>query len=325
MDALHLTRKEVRSLMTHRFKLSRRIARLRVPAVAAIILAFTACDTTNSLNPESSTPPESGTPAPDAPSFATSFAGGIPMGLFRTPYTSIGTRYNGTLRNIYPNNVISELRAIRDRGGKVMLNLAGAPPRYTDKYGNFSLAKWKTSVDRYKGINFSSFISDGTLIGNFLIDEPNDPNNWKNHKPVSPATLEEMAKYSKMRWSTLTTVVRVRPDYLGSNHHYLDAAWSQYHSRFGSPSNFVSHDVSIAKNKGLGLIVGMNVLKGNNGSKMTASQVKSWGGALLSSSYPCAFLSWAYDDKYLSTSSMKDAMTYLRHKAQSRSMKSCRG
>ena len=49
--------------MTHRFKLSRRIARLRAPAVAAIILAFTACDTTNSLNPESSAPPESAHPA----------------------------------------------------------------------------------------------------------------------------------------------------------------------------------------------------------------------------------------------------------------------
>ena len=198
MDALHLTRKEVRSLMTHRFKLSRRIARLRVPAVAAIILAFTACDTTNSLNPESSAPPETGTPAPDAPSFATSFAGGIPMGLFATPSTAIGSRYNGALRNIYPQYLLSELKAIRDRGGKVILNLAGAPSRYKDGSGKFSLTKWKASVDRYKGVNFSSYINDGTVLANFLIDEPTSVKRWG--MSISASTLEAMAKYSKSRW-----------------------------------------------------------------------------------------------------------------------------
>ena len=311
--------------MTHRFKLSRRIARLRAPAVAAIILAFTACDTTNSLNPESSTPPESGIPAPDAPSLAVSFAGGIPVGFFAMPYTVIGTRSNGTLRNIYPGNLLSELREIRNRGGKVVLNLAGAPPRYTDRNGNFSLSMWKNSVDRFKGVNFSSYINDGTVVGNFLIDEPNDPNNWKNHRPVSVSTLEEMGAYSKNRWPGLRTIVRVRPDYLGSTHRNIDVAWSQYHSRFGSPSNFIAHDVAIAKNKRVALITGFNILKGNGGRMMTPTQVKSWGGALLNNSYPCAFISWKYNSSKLSGSAMQSALSYLRSKAQNRSTKNCRG
>jgi len=311
--------------MIHRFKLSRRIARLRAPAVAAIILAFTACDTTNSLNPESSTPPESGIPAPDAPSLAVSFAGGIPVGFFAMPYTVIGTRSNGTLRNIYPGNLLSELREIRNRGGKVVLNLAGAPPRYTDRNGNFSLSMWKASVDRFKGVNFSSYINDGTVVGNFLIDEPNDPNNWKNHRPVSVSTLEEMGAYSKNRWPGLRTIVRVRPDYLGSTHRNIDVAWSQYHSRFGSPSNFVAHDVAIAKNKRVALIVGFNILKGNGGRMMTPTQVKSWGGALLNNSYPCAFISWKYNSSKLSGSAMQSALSYLRSKAQNRSTKNCGG
>ena len=312
--------------MTHRFKLFRRIARLRVPAVAAIILAFTACDTTNSLNPESSAPPESGIPTPDAPSLATvSFAGGIPVGFFAMPYTVIGTRSNGTLRNIYPGNLLSELREIRNRGGKVVLNLAGAPPRYTDRNGNFSLSMWKASVDRFKGVNFSSYINDGTVVGNFLIDEPNDPNNWKNHRPVSVSTLEEMGAYSKNRWPGLRTIVRVRPDYLGSTHRNIDVAWSQYHSRFGSPSNFIAHDVAIAKNKRVALITGFNILKGNGGRMMTPTQVKSWGGALLNNSYPCAFISWKYNSSKLSGSAMQSALSYLRSKAQNRSTKNCRG
>jgi hypothetical protein len=311
--------------MTHNFKFAHWIARLRAPLFGALILILTSCNSTDSFTPDSEGPAvEPATPV-DAPSFSTAYAGGIPMGLFHTPYSVIGTRYNGTLHSIYPGNLVSELRAIRDRGGKVVLNLAGSPNRFTDKYGNFSLSMWKASVDRYRNVNFSSFINDGTIIGNFLVDEPKDASNWRNHKAISPSTVEEMARYSKARWSNLVTIVRARPDYLLSNHRYLNAAWSQYHSKFGDPARFVATDVSIAKNKGYALIVGLNVLRGNNGSKMTANQVKSWGGALLNSSYPCAFLSWNYNSNYLSTSSIKDAMTYLRRKAQSRSFKTCRG
>jgi hypothetical protein len=313
--------------MTHNFEFAHWMARLRAPLVAAFMLVLASCNSTDSFTPDNAVDPAgvSGDPAAPTgePSLAISYAGGIPMGLFAIPSSVLGYRYNGALRNIYPKYLISELRAIRDRGGKVILNLGGAPARYTNKYGNFSLTMWKASVDRFKGVNFSSFINDGTVIANFLIDEPTNVNRWGTS--ISASTLEAMAKYSKARWSNLRTVVRSRPDNLGSHHYYLDAAWSQYHSRFGDPYKFVSHDASVARNKGLALIIGLNVLNGNRGSKMTASQVKSWGGALLSNSYPCAFISWAYNSNYLSTSSMKDAMSYLRSKAQGRSSKSCRG
>ena len=62
---------------------------------------------------------------------------------------------------------------------------------------------------------------------------------------------------------------------------------------------------------------------GPNKSKMSPSQVKSWGSALLSSTYPCAFINWKYES-YLTTSSMKDAMNVLRNKAESRSSRTCR-
>lgn len=313
--------------MTCKFDFAHWMTRLRAPLTAALILVLASCNSTDSFTPNSSADPEAGDGldgAPTEPSFSTAYAGGIPMGLFQTPYTSIGTRYNGTLRSIYPGNLVSELKAIKERGGKVVLNLAGSPRRFTDKYGNFSLSMWKTSVSRYKGVNFSTYINDGTVIANFLVDEPKDASNWSNHKAISPSTVEEMAKFSKSIWPNLTTVARARPDYLLSSHRYLDAAWSQYHSRFGDPAKFVATDASIAKNKGYGLIVGLNVLKGNWGSKMTASQVKSWGGALLANSYPCAFISWTYNSTYLSTTSMKDAMSYLRSRAQSRSFKNCR-
>ena len=60
-----------------------------------------------------------------------------------------------------------------------------------------------------------------------------------------------------------------------------------------------------------------------NGTRMTPREVEAFGSALLSSSYPCAFVSWKHGS-HLAGSSMKSAMKTLRRKAESRAQKSCR-
>jgi hypothetical protein len=309
--------------MTYLFKLARRAARFRAPLSLALAIAFAGCngDSLNSTSDESAPPEAAGLAGP---SYSTGFSGGIPFGSFAQPTSAFGDRYNGAMRNIYADNLLDELKAIKDRGGKVMLNLAGAPPRYTDGSGHFSLTMWKASMDRFKGVDFSSYIQDGTVIGNFLLDEPNDPANW-NGRPVPESMVEDMAQYSKARWPGMPTIVRVRPEYLTGTYHYLDAAWSQYHSRFGDPAKFVAGDVAKAKSKGLALVVGFNILKGNNGSPLTASQITSWGSALMGDSYACAFLSWKYDQRYMDRSDIGQALQTLSGKAGNQGSKSCRG
>lgn len=304
-----------------------------------MIFAFTGCDATESLNPDSSTLPETGvevvgvaeTVDPDgaslaAPSLASvSFAGGIPFGTFAHPTSAFGAPYNGALRNIFPQYLLSHLAAIKARGGKVVLNLGGGDKSYRDSKG-FSMTMWKARVDRFKNTNFSSYVKDGTIIGHYLIDEPNNAGRWG--RPIPPAVIEEMAKYSKLRWPTLPTIVRTYPEYMlmfSGNYRYLDAAWAQYVHRKGEAGAFIRKNVADAQKKGLGLVVGLNVLRGGpNQRQMRASEVKSWGSALLSSSYPCAFISWQYNSSYLSSSAVKDAMKYLSSKARSRSSRSCR-
>jgi hypothetical protein len=320
--------------MTHTFKLARRTARFRAPILATCLaLALGACDAdelTNTTSADPSSPVEltdAAEPivAVEAPSLASSFSGGIPIGTFAQPTSAFGAHFNGALRNDWPQVLVKGLAAIRARGGKVILMFAGSQQYYRDRSGHFDLGKWKARVDRYKGVNFSSYINNGTVIAHYLIDEPNDPTNWSG-RPVSPAVLEEMARYSKQRWPNLPTVVRADPSYLGTNHRYLDAAWAQYLHRRGPANTYIRRVVADAQKRGLGLVVGMNILKGGpNKRPMTASQVKEWGSALLTSSYPCAFISWMYSSKYLAPSGMKDAMRTLRAKAQSRSSRSCRG
>lgn len=305
--------------MTYTFKLSRRLARLRVAGLAALLLAAGACESEDALGPETAAPAGDQTPA----TASAVFAGGIPFGMYAQPTGTFGDRFNGGLRNIWPDYLVKELGEIKSRGGKVVLMLAGNEKYYKDASGHFSLSMWKARVDRFKGVNFSSYVTDGTVVAHYLIDEPNDPYNW-NGQPIPPATLEQMAQYSKQLWPSLLTVVRVDPGYLRYDHRYLDAAWAQYVYRKGAAADYIRRNVSDAQERGLGLITGLNVLKGGvNGGRMTSAQVQEWGSTLLGSSYPCAFISWQYDANYLSGSGIGAAMDLLRGKAENRTTRSC--
>jgi hypothetical protein len=183
-------------------------------------------------------------------------------------------------------------------------------------------------------VNFSSYIKDGTVVGHYILDEPYDPANWGG-RTISSATVDELAKYSKQIWPDLPTIVRARPGHLkGHKFKYLDAAWSQYSERFGSAARFITEDVRQAKAMGLALVVGMNQLAGGSkkGTKgfvpgkyaMAASELESWGNTLLADAYPCAFISWKYDSRYMGRSDVKAALARLAGKASNQATKSCR-
>jgi hypothetical protein len=319
--------------MTYSFKLAHRMARHRAPLLAAFML-MAACNSTETLDPApvDNTPPTNDQPgvtvlAPvDQLDASTTGTGGMPFGTFDQPIEVWGSLLNGGLRIISASYLKSSLSAIKARGGKVVLDLAGAQKYWKDASGHFSMTKWKERVSRYKSIDWTSYINDGTVIGHYLIDEPNDPTNW-NGQIVSGSTVEAMAQYSKQLWPNLPTLVRAEAVYMAkwsTSYRYLDAAWAQYVVRKGSPSTFLSNQISAAQKKGLGLVVGLNITHGNtDGSRLSPSQVQNYGSTMLSSSYPCAFLSWTYSSTYLS-GSMKDALSTLRSKARAKSFKSCR-
>ena len=84
-----------------------------------------------------------------------------------------------------------------------------------------------------------------------------------------------MAKHSKELWPTMATIVRVAPSWLASasvNYRSLDAGWTQYTSGKGDAAKWVASEAAAAKRKGLGLVVGLNVLDGGNGS----SKIRGW-------------------------------------------------
>jgi hypothetical protein len=189
-----------------------------VSALSACFLTLAACDANEVFAPQADAPLETADAAVDDEAGAELFAfddtllasvvsrRGIPIGHVAQPLSAFGRTYNGAHQNFSPGSIVRELREIRSRGGRVVIAFSGSPKYYRTN-GHHSFEKWKSRVNRFKGLNLSEFVRDGTIIGHYMIDEPNDPANWRG-RPVSPSTLEQMAKYSKQLWPRMATIVR---------------------------------------------------------------------------------------------------------------------
>jgi hypothetical protein len=249
------------------------------------------------------------------------------------PPSSLDSSFNALSAAAYPPTLLAKLEAARRANDRVLISLAGSGQLYRDANG-FNLELWKRRINRFRGIDFTSYIADGTLIGNFIMDEPNDPSNWNGHV-VSLADIEEMARYSKEIWPDLPTIIRGWPHHLkGHQYQYLDAAWAQYHERFGSIDEFIETNVRNAKEAGLNLVGGLNVLGGGGRdgvpgylppkNSMSASQIRAWGSRYLSEPYICAFFMWSYHPDYVARADIKAAFQEIASKARSYPDKSCR-
>jgi hypothetical protein len=275
--------------------------------------------------------------------FAAGTQPGIVFGSYGMDPANLNSIHTGALRGggITETNVLQFLAAMKAKGGRLVLKMCNGEDKYVKNAdGTFSLTKWKSLVDRFRKVNLGPYIADGTLLGHFLIDEPHRAAKWGG-KPIPQATVEAMAAYSKQIWPTLPTLVRVVPSWLASApvaYTALDAGWLQYGYGKGDPAQMVASETSIAKQKGLGLLIGLNILDGGSGSSgvrgwssgkwaMTATEIRNYGSALLSQSYACGFFNWTYQyfgPTYYARSDIKSAMTDLSNKARAHARTSCR-
>lgn len=346
--------------MSCTFKLVWRPARLRTLAAAAIVMAAVACNAEEASAPivdTGSTPTETPT-SPPMELYTSSTAPGVPYGMYHLP-TSLfsSSRYSGSLQALWPSGVYSVLNAARNNGERVVISLAGNRKYYTNSDGTFNLSKWKSRVSAYRSYNLSQYVNSGTVIGHFLVDEPYCYKCWGGRK-ISASTIEEMARYSKSIWPGMATGVRGHPSALTQQtYRYLDFAWAQwggplhYPTYKMTPEQYRDQQTSAARARSLGLVFGLNLLDGGDGSShingtyakdpnlgdnkycsssgscyryaMSASEVRRVGGVLAAASYGCAMISWKYNTTFLSRSGMTDAMNYVSNVAKNRSRSSC--
>lgn len=292
--------------------------------------------------------PDPGLPTPPPDSAGIN---GVTMGTFSQPGIVYGTfnMENTLLSSVHTgsgragttvNSWLTVMAGAKAKGARLVIKLTGGSTgKVKNADGTFSLTKWKALMDTYKSRAsvFTPYIADGTIIGHYLIDEPNFPHRWGG-KAIPQATVEEMAKYSKGIFPTMPTIVRAVPTWLASapvTYTYLDAGWAQYTAVKGDATRWVTAEVSAAKRKGLGLLTSLNVLDGGNGSSgirgtssgkysMSASELRSYGNAMLNQTYSCGFYQWMYNSTYYGRSDIKSAMSELSAKARAHSKTSCR-
>jgi hypothetical protein len=137
----------------------------------------------------------------------------------------------------------------------------------------------------------------------------------------------------------MPTIVSAPANWLASvpvTYVYLDAGWAVFRAKTSSsPTDWAAQQVKRAKSKGLGLVAGLNVLDGGDGSSgihgtqpntwaMSAAELRKYGSALLSQSYVCAFSMWRYSSTYYNRADVKSAMADLSAKAKSHAKTPCR-
>jgi len=272
---------------------------------------------------------------------STSTHSGITYGTFNMEGSQLSTVHTGSLRaGTIPTSFLPVLAEAQAKKARLVIKLTGGSASHVKNAdGTFNFTKWKTLVDMYKSVtaSFAPYIADGTIIGHYLVDEPNMAHRWGG-KEIPQATIEAMAKYSKQIFPSMHTLVRVVPTWLASapvTYTYLDAGWAQYTSVKGDAARWVAAEASAARSRGLGLVVSMNVLNGGNGSSgirgtesgrysMSASELRNYGTALLNQTYTCAFYQWMYNSTYYGRSDIKSAMADLSAKAKTHTKTSCR-
>ncbi len=320
--------------MGHDMNSVRRLGRPRVVALAMVATVMAACAEDERVGP--STEVET-VAAPDLALAGTHqglvfSSSQLPISLISPTSVHTGMVYTAT-----PSGVLSFLSQLQQKRGRVLIKLAGTETAYKNSNSTFNLTKWKAGVDRFRNINLKPYIDDGTIVGHYILDEPMFADRWGG-QVIPQATVEEAAKHSKLRFPTLPTIVNAPPVWLGHpdvtfSYTGLDAGWAMYRSKNGNVTTWLQSQVNRAKLKKLGLVAGMNVLDGGNGSSgilgtqprtytMSAAELNSYGSLLLSNlstapgRYVCAFSMWRYGSTYYNRFDIAAAMKSLSDKAK---------
>lgn len=184
---------------------------------------------------------------------------------------------------------VSSLSAAKLKGVRCIIKFVGASALAQDASGNFSLVSWKLRMDEAfnkngsgaaarsaLSVQMANFVLDGTLMGNYMLDDFKYGSNIFNTVPTM-AEIESCAQYSKSVWPAVPCAVRGENTYLEdgagtvaglSKWSYLDYGWGQWMNRFGVASTYYSNNVNAGKRIGLGFLCGLNFL--NAGSGITA-------------------------------------------------------
>jgi hypothetical protein len=336
--------------------------RLGITAVSltVVMLGLVACD---DQDPLAATAPEAPLAAdslpalsPDSdltPTLATSYAGRMfgPVNLWSSASSpSWGPLpFTGSKNVSWPGGIVTQINSARNLHHRLILAMPEGGVSAFMTNGKFDLSKWKKRMNYFNTSAIKKAIaagvSDGTIVGNQLIDEP-ETRAWGGN--ISKSMIDEMAAYAKAMFPSLPQGINVGPPgyqwRTGERFYKLDFVRYQYawYITDGNVAKWRDAVLSRARTDGVAAAFSVNVLDGGvpdrNGSwdcggtggkgtyypkcRMTSDQVRSYGKTLVASG--CYATLWRFDREYMSKSANIDAFKDVASAAKSLSGRSCR-
>jgi hypothetical protein len=286
---------------------------------------------------------------------------GIPFGAFDSwdvttlkPYTNA---FTATVGPVNATMILDLIAAARTKHMKLILAMTGGSH---DKYMSiingvyqFDMVKWQGTMQTYNTSAIktavASAIADGTIIGNFVMDEPNvsgagDGNTWGPAGTMTKIRVDSMCGYVKTIFPALPVGVAHGHNTFepGNSYRVCEFLLDQYVWRKGDVTTYRDDGLALARRDGMSILFSVNLLNGGvpdrdgiwdcSGTggmgtyapncRMTPQQVRDWG--ILLGSAGCALTMWRYDGAFVLNADNQQAFNDVRSRLATLPAKSCR-
>ncbi len=269
------------------------------------------------------------TPTPAPPPIFTGKMG-VPVGISGLLSAGVNPQsYTMSLDGYTADNIVRRLDEARSRNLHVLLNMTGGSHSNYVTGGGFDISKWRAKMNSYNTPAIkqavAAAVSDGTIIGNSVMDEPQSDVAGKSWGGVMTKTLvDQMCGYVKGIFPSMA--VGVVHDYSklepSSNYAVCDFIMSQYRLSKGPVDQYVRNSAAFAKRSHVSLIMSLNVLHGGTPGTgcsqygdesrgtalcpMTPDQIRTFGMALGSAG--CALNMWRFEPAYFNQPAIQAAV-----------------
>jgi hypothetical protein len=280
---------------------------------------------------------------------------GVPFGPYNTwdnlEFVPNSEIFNLATGNFHAYNIVDRINIARSKGVKQLTNMTGGGRFNYLTDGVFDMAKWKAKMDTYNTATIRSAVaaavSDGTVVGNSVMDEPyntggpgNEANSWGPAGTMYKARTDTLCGYVKAMFPTLP--VGVFHDYTreaDKSYRVCEFIVSQYRAAKGPITTYRDGALAVAQRGGHAIAFSLNILDGGTriegcpipqtggpgtyapNCRMTPQQIKDWGVILGTAG--CALLMWRYDAAMMADPAYKEAFKYVADRLAALPAKSC--
>jgi hypothetical protein len=214
-------------------------------------------------------------------------SGGIPLGTFGLWTSGITTQVSGAAAfsashaSVTPDMLARHIDAARAQGIHLILAMTGGAHADYKTDGVFDEGKWRAVMDGFNTpaiqTAVAAGVADGTIIGNSVMDEPQqfDRNGVQRDKSWGPfgtmtkARVDGMCAYVKQIFPTLPVGVFHSPNAFEplNSYHVCQFLMSQYDMIKGDVTAYRDAAIALTQRDGMGLILGLNVVNGGQQDK----------------------------------------------------------